>query len=295
MDKRIHIPSIYASQQFEELLGICHPLLNDPMLTKVVLDFSQCKFLAHHATAVLGGIAHYLKVDHRFLTLDLETVSPRIRVNLAQNGLLNYLGHNDEPWDGNSIPFRHDLTFDRDGIINYLKHSWLGKGLLNISENLKNLIIGQVLEIYLNGFEHSRSELGVFSCGQYYPTKKRLKLTILDMGVGIPENVRNFRETPTFPAEDAMRWAFQQGSSTQPLPNTARGIGLDNVRSFISTNQGKLQIYSHDAFVKITANDEQYGGQNTPFKGTIVNIDIACDSKYYCLSSELSGSTEPLF
>lgn len=295
MDKRIHIPSIYASEQFEKLLGICHPLLDDPMLKGVVLDFSQCKFLAHHATAVLGGVAHYLKADDRFLRLDLETISPAIRANLAQNGLLNYLGHDDEPWDGNSIPFRHDLTFDRDAIIDYLNHGWLGKGLLNMSQNLKNLIIGQVLEIYLNGFEHSRSEFGVFSCGQYYPKKKRLKLAIIDLGVGIPENVRIFREMPTCPAEDAMRWAFQQGTSTQPLPNTARGVGLDNVRAFISTNQGKLQIYSHDAFVKITANNEQYGGQKIPFKGTIVNIDITCDSQYYCLSSELTGSTEPFF
>jgi hypothetical protein len=295
MDKRIHIPSIYASQQFEKLLGIYHPLLDDPMIKSVILDFSECKFFAHHATAVLGGIAHYLKVGDRCLRLDLETVLPAIRANLAQNGLLNYLGHNDEPWDGNSIPFRHDLTFDKNETIDYLNHNWLGKGFLNISQDLKNLIISQVLEIYLNGFEHSRSELGVFSCGQYYPNKKRLKLAILDLGVGIPENVRIFREMPTFPAEDAMRWALQQGTSTQPISQTARGIGLDNVRSFISANQGKLQIYSHDAYVKITANDEQYGRQITPFKGTIVNIDIACDSKYYCLSSELTGSTEPFF
>jgi hypothetical protein len=202
--------------------------------------------------------------------LDLETVLPAIRANLAQNGLLNYLGHDEEPWNGNSIPFRHDLTFDKIGIIDYLNHNWLGKGSLNISQSLKERITGQVLEIYLNGFEHSRSELGVFSCGQYYPKKKRLKLAILDLGVGIPENVRIFREMPTFPAEDAMRWAFQQGTSTQPISIT-------------------------DACVKITANDEQYGGQNVPFKGTIVNIDIACDSQYYCLSSELPRYTEPFF
>jgi hypothetical protein len=45
MDKRIHIPSIYTSQEFEKLLGIFYPLIDDPMLKRVILDFSQCKFV----------------------------------------------------------------------------------------------------------------------------------------------------------------------------------------------------------------------------------------------------------
>jgi hypothetical protein len=286
MAQRIHIPSIYASRQLEALLEICHPILLNPT-TPIILDFSQCKFLAHHGVVVLGAIAHQLKTHQGCLTLDLATLAPAIRTNLAQNGLLHYLGYDTAPWDGNSIPFRHDLRFEPDRIVEYLSQRWLGRGWVNISQTLKDEIIGQVLEIYLNAFEHGQSTLGVFSCGQYYPNKKRLKLTILDRGIGIPQNVRKFRQQPDLSAEQALAWAFQQGNSTQPIPNTARGLGLDSIRAFIGANQGKLQLYSHDAWAKISGNQHQYGGQTATFQGTIVNIDLVCDSDYYCLSSEL--------
>jgi hypothetical protein len=166
---------------------------------------------------------------------------------------------------------------------------------VNISQTLEDEIIGQVLEIYLNAFDHGQSNLGVFSCGQYYPNKKRLKLTILDLGIGIPQNVRKFCNQPDLAVDQAMKWAFQQGNSTQPIPNTARGVGLDRIRAFIGTHQGKLQLYSHDAWAKITGNQEQYGGQNILFQGTIVNLELGCDLSYDSHRSELPGPKQPFF
>ncbi len=295
MDKRIHIPSIYASEQLEQLLELCHPLLTAPPPPSITLDFTTCKFLAHHATTILGGIAHHLEAQNSLLILDLETLAPPIRMNLAQNGLLQYLGHNQEPWDGNSIPFRHDSRLDRIDLINYLSHSWLGKGWLNIHQDLKERIVSKVLEIYLNAFEHSTSPLGVFSCGQHYPNKQRIKLTILDLGIGIPQSVRHFRKAPDLPAAEALQWAFQQGNSTQPIANTARGVGLDIMKAFIRKNQGKLRIYSHDSFAQITAEKEEYGRRKLPFQGTIVDIDLACSSDYYSLSPQQLESEQPFF
>lgn len=269
------------------MLTAVQPLLTDQPPESVVFDFSQCKFLAHHGVTVLGGVAHHLNNQGVKLTLDLKTLEKKIHTNLAQNGLLHFLGYPDVPWKGNSICFRHDPAFDKGGIITYLRDNWLGKGWLNISPSCRDWIIAKVLEIYLNAFEHSQSELGVFSCGQHYPKRGRLKLTIFDLGVGIPHNVRTFQNRPDLPGETAIQWAFQKGTSTHPLANMTRGLGLDLLREFVSLNQGKIQIYSHDGYAKVDVNNVEYGGRKDPSQGTIVNIDLVCDERYYCLTEEL--------
>jgi hypothetical protein len=63
----------------------------------------------------------------------------------------------------------------------------------------------------------------------------------------------------------------------------------------IDLNQGKLQIYSHDGYVKLSQNPPKYGGQTYPFQGTIVNINLVCDETYYCLNSELALDDKPFF
>ncbi len=63
------------------------------------------------------------------------------------------------------------------------------------------------MEIYANAFEHGRTDIGVFSCGQHYPKLGELKLTVIDFGVGIPRNVRDFLKNSNLPADEALKWA----------------------------------------------------------------------------------------
>jgi hypothetical protein len=296
MDQRIYIPTTFTSEHLEGLMDILHPILKNTKAAEVVLDFSKCKFLGHHAVTVIGGLAYWLSEKMASsLMLDTTTLEAKIYQNLNQNGFLQHLGQGSEPWDGNSIPFRHDHKFQQDELIQYLGDKWLGKGWIRISNELKSYIISTVLEIYLNAFEHGGSEFGVFSCGQYYPQRRRLQLTILDFGVGIPHNVRTFRDDHTPSAQKAIEWSLRKGNSTRPLPDTARGLGLDGMSRFIRVNKGKLQIYSHDGYVKLSQNPPKYGGQTYPFQGTIVNINLVCDETYYCLSSELALDNKPFF
>ncbi len=38
---------------------------------------------------------------------------------------------------------------------------------------------------------------------------------VVDFGVGIPHNVRNFQKNFTLPADRALEWAFQPGTTTR--------------------------------------------------------------------------------
>jgi hypothetical protein len=48
-----------------------------------------------------------------------------------------------------------------------------------MSPQLINRIVGKVWEIYENAFEYADSPLGVFTCGQHFPTRRELTLTVL--------------------------------------------------------------------------------------------------------------------
>jgi anti-anti-sigma regulatory factor len=160
---------------------------------EIILDFSKCYFLRQNAVAFLGGLIQSLRSQGKMVNIKWDTLHKRIATNLQQNGFMHVFNDDCAPWDGNSIPYREDLTQDEDCLVDYLKEKWLGKDWIHVGQNLQNLIVSRVYEIYANAFEHGQSSSAVFSCGQYYPNLRELKLTVVDFGVGIPSHVRNFQ------------------------------------------------------------------------------------------------------
>jgi hypothetical protein len=249
---------------------------------EVIFDFSHCYFLRQNAVAFLGGLARQIESRGGKVIFNWETVTRRVSANLKQNGFMHTFNAGEEPRQGNSIPYREDLSEDRDGLIHYLAEHWLGRGWVHVSNMLKALIVGITCEIYANAFEHGQTDIGVFSCGQYFPRLKELNLTVVDFGVGIPQNVRDFQKNNHLPADEALKWAFRKGTTTRGGEVTG-GIGLDYLKQFVHINKGKLQIISHDGCAII---DENYENRQTFFGGTLVNITLLCDESHYALDFE---------
>jgi len=287
----LEVPTIYDSLfHFDRLFGLWSQV-NDDFLD-VRLRFSRCTFLKQNAVSFLGGLARL--IEHRGGTASFEwdTLNDRIRTNLAQQGFLAEFGCPGGPWTGNSIPYREDRTLNKNDLLDYLKSKWLGRGWVNVSVGLRDAIVGHVWEIYVNAFEHANSAVGIFSCGQHYPNKGLLDLTVTDFGVGIPSNVRWFARNPELPAGRAIQWAFQPGTTTKPN-GMGRGMGLDLLKEFVRVNNGRLEVFSHDAYARIGENEERYEIRDKPFEGTLLNISLRCDDTYYCLQSEVEDT--PLF
>jgi anti-sigma regulatory factor (Ser/Thr protein kinase) len=228
------------------------------------------------------------------LNFDLETLKPDIRMNLAQNGFLYSLGAGQAPWSGNSIPYRNDDRQDSEAIMTYLLNHWLSKGWVSISSRLQEAIAGQVWELYANAFEHSHSPIGVFSCGQHYPKKKELHLTIIDFGQGIPTSVQSLSQNAALNPSQALEWAFQSGTTTASN-GVSRGTGLNSLQSFILTNRGNLKIFSNDGYVNIKDNEVKYETRAIDFGGTLINIAFKCDESYYCFASEVQDTDRQWF
>lgn len=262
--------------------------------SEIVLDFSKCYFLRQNAVAFIGGLIRSLQSQGKTVNIRWDTLHNNVATNLQQNGFMHVFNGDRESWDGNSIPYREDLTQDEDCLVDYLKEKWLGKGWINIGHNLQSLIVSRVYEIYANAFEHGQSNIGIFSCGQYYPSLGELKLTVVDFGVGIPSHVRNYENNPSLSADKAIEWAFKPGTTTR-LGEVTGGIGLDFLKQFVNLNQGKLEIFSHDGYAIIDKCNESYQVRQTFFEGTLVNITLKCDESYYYLECNFDLDDQPLF
>lgn len=135
-----------------------------------------------------------------------------------------------------------------------------------------------IAELVNNVYDHSQSVLGPYIFIQYHSGKKLIETTVADLGVGIPFSINSyFRKSgrPPVSDQDCLLLSFKQNFTTQSIPQN-KGKGLDNVRSFVLANKGKLLTYSGTAFYKIKNPDYEEVTDNplNYFKGTIVNLSI---------------------
>ncbi|MFH0822827.1 MAG: ATP-binding protein, partial [Pseudomonadota bacterium] len=249
--KVIQIPTLNdKARDFGQLFNIWSRI-NDYYLD-VRFDFSQCWFLRPNAVAFLGGLGRLVQSRIGTVAYDWTTCkSAAVINNLRQNGFAGTFGHPSSAWDGNSIPYREDGSLDMNGIMDYLTLNWIGKGWVHISDRLRDAIAGRMWEIYNNAFEHSGTSIGVFSCGQHFPSKDELVLSVVDFGRGIPGKVRSFlrehadeERVSRLTGASCLKWAFQAGNTTKV--GEPGGSGLDLLKEFVRVNQGKLEVYSNE-------------------------------------------------
>jgi signal transduction histidine kinase len=277
------------TEDFDYLFGLLHQVKDRP--SELELNFSKCVFLRQNAVAFLGG---FIRLAQTFAQVKVSVNQhgkihfgdEKVRKNLERNGFLKTLGLPcGEADSGNSISYREDRTRQQDAFTHYLREDWLGRGWVHVTDTLKSFIISPMLEAYINVFDHADSLIGVVSCGQHYPIRKELKLTLIDFGVGIPFTVREYLKKPDMKASDALQWAFQPGATTKIGPLT-RGLGLKELKRFVKTNQGKLEIYSDRGYVCIDHTREDFRDRITQFKGTVVQITLNCDEQLYTTDNE---------
>ncbi|CAI8879451.1 ATP-binding protein [Brevibacillus sp. IT-7CA2] len=290
--RTIRIPAINDNQMDFFYLFALWYLINESK-EDIKIDFSNCTFLRHNAVAMLGGLKRLASCNSVEVVFDWATLRYGVASNLRKNGFVKHFGVNDWSSTGNSIPYREDVRDESNSYIEYLKNEWLYQGWLNISTMLRDAISSKVYEIYRNVFDHGLSPIGAFSCGQYYPKLNELCLSIVDFGIGIPNEVKNYLNKPEMSSKKALEWAFKTGNTTKPSNEHGRGIGLGILKEFIKANNGKLEIYSNDGYVKITKDHEEFSETNFFFGGTIINITIIRDEAYYCFASEKEN--QPLF
>jgi len=261
----------------------------------VVFDFSRSRYLKQNAVVMLGGIARAIEQRGRKFSFDWKSCQPAVLRNLDRNQFKSSFDDSYSDSIGNTIPYRHNIEKDKNALIPYLLDYWLGRGWVNVSEALANAITGVLWEIYENAFTHGHSGIGVFTCGQRFPRTKKLSLSVVDFGIGIPESVQRFFQRRLRTPSDmndlgntlrilsnqsaALEWAFIRGTSTKNLETG--GLGLHTLKSFIQKNHGSMRLFSNRAYLVLDEQGERYSSQKTRFDGTFINITLNCDADRY--------------
>ncbi|MDX1992616.1 MAG: ATP-binding protein [bacterium] len=280
---------------FDRLFDMSHTVRTSSY--DIVFDFNNCHFLAQNAIAFIGGLTTLAQNKGNQVYYLLEGMSSQVRQHIDKNGFLNAfkIGSNNRVIKDTAVPFRIDTTIDTNDFAFYLRELWLNELRIDLDPLLKDVIVSTILEVYINVFDHASSPVGVTSCGQHFPNNRDLDITLVDFGVGIPHNVRTFLNKPNIKASEALRWAFQPGNTTKKGV-ISRGLGLKQLKQFIQQNNGKLEIYSENGYIKVDRSGEQIIDRQKTFGGTVIQVTLKCDQHHYSLEEVLKQSDDsPLF
>ncbi|PJF36059.1 MAG: ATP-binding protein [Candidatus Thermofonsia Clade 1 bacterium] len=267
---------------YARLFKLWQRLNRETEAQEIELDFTDCVFFRQNGVAFVLGLARLAQSKGMQLSVK-QPKKQEVWLNLEKNGFAAALGLPHSSLSSTAVPVREDRSKNEPEFIEYLKNYWLRDERVRLSDALKGVIISTVLEAYVNVFDHARSPIGAFTCGQFYPHLNEIVLTLVDFGIGIPATVRARRGQPDLSAREAMSWVFQDGNTTQAGP---RGNGLKILKEFVKLNQGSLDIYSEDCHGCIDKNGENFQTRRANFTGTIVQIRLKSDQACYKLSDE---------
>lgn len=258
-------------------------------LEEIEIDMSTTHWFDADMCAVLGAILY--KLGSNLNSVQLTNLNQSIEKILSKNGFLSNYGRKSIPdkW-GTTVPYERFETKDDRYFAGYIEARLVGRSELpRMSAMLVKKFRESVFEIFSNAVIHSKTQLGIFSCGQYFPRRNRLDFTVVDLGVGIRHNVREYTRQ-NISAEEAIVWATKDRNTTKrgSIPG---GLGLKLLQNFIQLNGGRILIVSDKGYWCFENEQIQVAKLIHPFPGTVVSLEInTADTQSYILSSEISES-----
>ena len=282
-----YLPTIHSQREGFEQLAALAKAAHELSASRLEVNFSRCRFFDANMAAPLAAVL--ARVADEFNAVEIVKVPGAIESILRKNQFLVAYGYGPlEDANHTTLPFIRVKLADEGRFADYLKHHMNGKGIPRMTEALGKRFRESIFEVFQNAVIHSRSRLGIFVCGQFYPQLQRLDITIADAGIGIRNNVRRFFKNDKISSVAAIRWALREGSTTK-IGSQPGGIGLKFLKDFIELNKGKIHIASRLGFFEFGNGGETFAKLAADFPGTVVNLEINTgDTSVYRLRSEIS-------
>jgi len=273
----IQINKVY---QLSEALNI-YEKIKSALGDNIILDFSESQFIQNQFYAIFGLALKKFHNDKK-----IEIIPPKhykARRNIENIGFLKEFNPNFNGEDvfETMIRYTHIPLSQQEKSEKFYEYFFtrFNNVIKNLSPKLLKEINKVISELFSNVFMHSKSKLGLFCVGQFYPSQDKFSFIIADGGVGINYNVSNFLKKELRDIE-AIEWALQEGHST-----SGGGFGLNLVIELVNLQKGRFDIISGKGRIKINNGKKEYINLNNNFEGTIVYIELKTD-KYYKLKGE---------
>ena len=246
--------------------------------TSVTLNISPTNHIDANLSAVILAISHKLKIERK-VNLYIELGDGK--GVFFRNGLISHLqgnGNNNQyPEDREStIPLTTFYADEDETYCNYLSNDFFShRGLDNVPRKIKDALRTHYLEIFTNVGLHANTTHPVFTCGQYFPEKRQLKFTLIDLGDGFLKKIHESTNGQVRDDKTAILWATEGINSTKDkILFGPGGTGLKEIKKYCNENNGSLHICSGTGYVNMMSNRTFEYNLRTPFPGSIINIII---------------------
>ena len=285
---RFFLPQIDHDYASFEALARLHAQTKECLLDNVEINMTATRWFDADMCAAFGAILYSL--GERLNTVNLVRIRSRVGTILSKNGFLSHYGRVQihDQW-GTTIPYQRFDVEDDHYFADYIERELIHRSEIpEMSSRLLKKFRESIFEIFSNAVLHSRTRLGIFSCGQFFPNQNRLDFTVADLGVGIRQNIEDYTGRK-FSSEDAIVWATEEFNTTKrgKLPG---GLGLKILCEFIDLNDGSIQIVSDAGFWQRKNKKTVTKPLSHPFPGTVVSVEInTADINVYGLTSDLSA------
>lgn len=241
---------------------------------KIFLDFSQIQFLDANMTAFLDAVIYRLKSDcnHEFY-VDGKDIEARFEIfkrnGFLRNGTEQYssFGNNES-----SIKLTRFSSEDDEGYYGYLDGQLFDHKAFRNLPKIKEDLINQFLEVFSNIHHHAQTKDPVFACGQYYPQKKLLKFTLVDLGVGFLDPISKFTKNQVIEPDQAILWALDGNTTKTDQPG---GLGLSSIKSYCEKNGHSFQIIT-DGYCWGNKLGSLSLKELSHFPGTTITLEFNC-------------------
>lgn len=264
------LPSINHDQAGFEALARLYAQVHARSPSNIIIDMRETKWLDADMCAPLGGIVCLL--EQKLNRLKFVNADDKLNYVLMRNGFLSYHGGEKIPdtWD-TTIAYRRFATEDEVAFSSYVFNELMQHSrVVNMHSKAQKDFSKNVSEIFNNASQHARTQLGVFSCGQFFPSQQSLVFTVADMGIGIRQSVKNFlRKNIT--AVEAIRWAVDGNTTKQGVPG---GMGLQHLNWFFASNAGCVRITSGDGYWEKHKGQVHDASLAFSLPGTVVSLEV---------------------
>jgi hypothetical protein len=286
---RFSLPEIRHEQAGFEALVCLEAKTKDCLFDEIDINMGTAAWFDADMCAAFGAILY--RLGESLNTVKLINIRPNVENILSKNGFLSHYGRKKIPdrW-GTTIPYRRFDVKDDRYFAEYIEHELMHRSEIPaMSPGLLKKFRESIFEIFSNAVLHSRTELGIFSCGQFFPNRHRLDFSVADLGVGMRQNIKVIAGLDLSP-ENAIAWATEDRNTTKrgPVPG---GLGLKLLGEFIDLNGGRIQIVSDAGYWRRENRKTVTALLSHPFSGTVVNLEInTADTQSYTLAAELTES-----
>lgn len=246
----------------------------------IILDFYWLEWIGANWSALLSAILYKLNKENNLtFQTDIEFLKSKFDV-LLRNQFIKTEEFSEDIRES-TIPIKSFNPIDKEGFISYINNKLMEhRGMPVLTKELKEQIKQDIIEIFCNINYHANTKEPFFICGQFYPKKNTLILTMVDIGAGFLPAIRNYTSNKINNSKDAILWTLK-GRSTKPKSDgVPGGLGIKNIYSYTKESGGNFQIITGNAFWDLSMEGILPVGiahLEKEFCGSTINLFFKCD------------------